>query len=158
LLSTFNPAANPVLDFASVGEVCPNPDCTDAPAIVKFGSTAAGRQRYQCHHCRKTFSENTGTLFYNKHTPADEIVETLALIAEGSRISSLARVKGFKEDTILNWVRQAAQHAEAVEEVLLRDYHVERAQIDGLWSYVGNKGQKKGTPRPRRPASSGARP
>lgn len=145
-------------DLAQVGEFCPNPDCTDAPAIVKFGTTAAGRQRYRCNHCQKTFSENTGTLFYNKHTPPEEIVETLALIAEGSRISSLARVKGFKEETILNWVRQAGAHAEAIEEVLLRDYRVARAQIDGLWSYVGHKGKKGGTSRPRPRASSGARP
>ncbi|MGI9174820.1 MAG: transposase [Rhodothermales bacterium] len=144
-------------EFARVGEVCPDPACTAAPAIVKFGTTAAGRQRYRCTHCRKTFSENTGTLFYNKHTPPDEIIETLALIAEGSRISSLARVKGFKQDTILSWVRQAAEQAEAVEEVLLSDYRVERAQIDGLWSLVGNKGEKKATPRPRRAANSGAR-
>jgi len=43
------------------------------------------------------------------------------LIAEGSRISSLARVKGHKEDTIVAWIRDAAEHAEAIEEVLMSD-------------------------------------
>jgi transposase-like protein len=150
-------------DFARVGDFCPDPDCPNhadtasSGGIVKFGKTAAGRQRYRCNGCGKTFSENTGTLFYNKHTPPEEIIEALALIAEGSRISSLARVKGYKEDTILSWLRQAAEHAEAVEDVLMRDYHVARGQLDGLWSYVGNKGQKKATPRRTAPASSGAR-
>jgi transposase-like protein len=46
-------------------------------------------------------------------------VQTLALVAEGVRISSLSRAKGCKEDTILRWLREAAQHAEAVEDVLL---------------------------------------
>jgi hypothetical protein len=72
-----------------------------------------------------------------------EILETLALLAEGSRISSLSRAKGHKEDTILSWLRQAADHAEQVEEVLLAEYQVKRAQLDALWSYVGNKGEKK---------------
>jgi hypothetical protein len=27
--------------------------------------------------------------------------------------------------------------------VLLADYHLTRGQIDGLWAYVGNKGEKK---------------
>jgi uncharacterized protein (DUF433 family) len=66
-------------------------------------------------------------------------------LAEGSRISSLSRVKGFKEDTILAWLRAAAQQSEQVEEVLLADFQVERAQLDALWSYVGNKGEKKAT-------------
>ncbi len=150
-------------NLARTGDVCLNADCatyadTAAADIVRFGTTAAGRQRYRCNACGKTFSVNTGTLFYNKRTPPEQITETLALVAEGSRISSLARVKGFKEDTILSWVRQAGEHAAAVEEVLLRDHHVERAQIDGLWSYVGHKGKKGGTRSQRPPANSGARP
>jgi hypothetical protein len=37
-------------------------------------------------------------------------------------ISSLARAKGFKADTILEWLGEAAQHAEeAVEEVSERE-------------------------------------
>jgi hypothetical protein len=67
----------------------------------------------------------------------------LAFLAEGIRISSLSRVKGHKEDTILAWLRDAAAHAEAIEEVLLAKYEIERGQLDALWAYVGNKGEKK---------------
>ena len=65
------------------------------------------------------------------------------MLAEGSRISSLSRAKGHKEDTILKWLREAARHAEQIEEVLMVNYKVKRAQLDALWSYVGNKGEKK---------------
>jgi hypothetical protein len=98
-------------ELAGVGdfcpnEICPNESCPDAGKtdegnivgnIVKYGTTAKGLQRYRCKTCRKTFSENTGTIFYNKHTSAGEIIETLALIAEGSRVASLSRVKGYGE-------------------------------------------------------------
>ena len=77
------------------------------------------------------------------------MLETLALLAEGSRISSLARAKGFKEDTILTWLREAAQHAEQVEAVLLADFPIQRGQLDALWAYVGNKGEKKSIQRLR---------
>jgi hypothetical protein len=80
------------------------------------------------------------------------------LIAEGSRISSLARVKGHKEDTIIAWIRDAAEHAEAIEEVLMSEYSIERGQLDGLWAYVQNKGKKKTIQRPTKPASSGDLP
>ena len=91
----------------------------------------------------ETFTETTGTIFYRRRTSAKEIMETLALIAEGDRISSLSRVKGYKEDTILDWVKAAGEHAQVVEAVLLADYGLDRGQIDGLWSYVGHQGEKK---------------
>jgi hypothetical protein len=65
------------------------------------------------------------------------------LLAEGSRISSLTRVKGYKEDTIWSWLREAARHTQELEDVLLKDYQIKRGQLDGLWAYVGNKGEKK---------------
>jgi len=137
--------------FAQVGDFCPNEICPDygklqsdqQQNIIKFGTTKAGRQRHKCKNCGKTFTETKGTLFYRRRTPETEIIETLAHIAEGNRISSLVRTKGHKEDTIIDWVRAAGQHAEAVEEVLLSDYQLSRGQIDGLWAYVGNKGEKK---------------
>jgi transposase-like protein len=139
--------------FAKTGEFCPNEACSDygklqngrQQNLVKFGKTRKGVQRFRCQACGKTFTETKGTIFYRRRTPEHEILETLAFLAEGSRISSLSRVKGFKEDTILAWLRAAAQHAEQVEEVLLADFRVERAQLDALWSYVGNKGEKKAT-------------
>lgn len=138
-------------EFAQVGDFCPNETCTDYGKrqsdqqhnIVKYGKTKAGRQRYKCNTCEATFTETKGTIFYRRRTPEDEIIGTLALIAEGSRISSLVRAKGHKEDTIIDWIREAGQHAEVIEEVLLSEYQLTRGQIDGLWAYVGNKGEKK---------------
>jgi hypothetical protein len=88
-------------------------------------------------------TETKGTIFYRRRTREAEIIETLALIAEGDRINSLARVKGHKPDTIIDGVREAGEHAEAVEVVLLANDELSRGQLDGLWAYVGNKGEKK---------------
>ena len=145
--------------FAQVGEVCPNSECAYAGRrdgrIVKFGQSRQGRQRYRCQHCGKCFCERTGTIFYGKRKPEEMILETLSLLSEGARISSIARTKGIKEDTILQWAREAGWHAEAVEEVLLRDYELSACQLDGLWSFVQNKGEKKTMKRPMTPVSSG---
>ena len=137
--------------FAKTGDFCPHPECSEygklqdekQKNIRKYGKTKRGVQRYQCCTCKGTFTATTGTLFYGKHTSEDEILETLALLAEGSRISSLSRVKGYKEDTILSWLREAREHLEAVEEILLKNYRVTRGQLDAMWGYVGNKGEKK---------------
>lgn len=148
--------------LASAGTFCPKKECrhyarVDESNIIKFGRSRQGVQRYQCKSCASTFTATRGTLFYRKRTPLKDILETLALLAEGVRISSLARAKGFKEDTILSWLREAARHSEAVvEEVLLADYQLSKAQVDGLWAYVRHKGQKGATRRAHRPESSGA--
>jgi transposase-like protein len=151
--------------FAGVGEFCPNESCSEYSKlqsneqrnIKKAGRTKRGHQRYQCKNCKQTFTETKGTIFYRRRTSEEEILETLGLIAEGVRISSLARVKGHKEDTILDWLRSAAEHAEEIEEILMADYHLEQGQLDALWSYVGNQGEKRAIQKPRRRESSGER-
>ena len=130
--------------LVSVGDFCPNSECEyygdlEAKVIIGYGKTRDGRQRYQCKACKKTFNERKGTMFYNRKTEEKDILECLALLAEGVRISSISRSKGFKEDTILAFLREAAHHAEAVEAVLLNDYKISSVQIDGLWTYVGHK-------------------
>ena len=138
--------------LARTKDFCPNRACPDygklqsdqvQANIKKLGKTRRGVQRYQCKTCGKTFTETTGTIFYRKHAQADEILEVLALLAEGNRISTITRVKGIKEDTILRWLREAARHADELDAALMKDFHIQRAQIDGLWSFVKNKGEKK---------------
>ena len=150
-------------NLVHVGDFCPNEACPDYGKlqshqqrnIKKAGKTKKGRQRYQCKTCGRTFTETKGTIFYRRRTSEGEIIETLALVAEGVRVSSLARAKGHKEDTILDWIRDAAQHAEAIEEVLMADYQLSRGQLDALWSYVGNKGEKGAIRKRRKAVGSG---
>jgi transposase-like protein len=131
-------------ELASVSDFYPNPECehygdVEAKIIIRYGKTKDGRQRFQCKTCKQTFNERKGTLFYQRKTDEKDIVECLALLTEGSRISSISRAKGIKEDTILSFLREAAHHAEQVEAILLNDYQISQVQIDGLWTYVGHK-------------------
>ncbi len=134
--------------FVDVGQFCPYEECDDYQQvgqgnIIQYGKSRQGQQRYQCKTCKRTFNEHTGTVFYGRKRSETEILECLALLAEGVRISSISRTKGIKEDTILAWLRAAARHAEQVEAVLLNEYRIGPAQIDGLWTYVGRKESKK---------------
>lgn len=138
--------------LAKPGDFCPNKSCPkyqkleDNPAkpnIIKAGKTKAGVQRYECKTCHQTFTKTKGTMFYRKQTSADQILETLALLAEGNRVSSLTRVKGIKEDTILAWMREAAEHSDSVSDALLKDFRIKRGQLDGMWLFIQKKGPKK---------------
>lgn len=138
-------------ELVEVGGFCPNKGCPaygkvqtpEQRNIIKYGFTRSGHQRYECETCKKCFVETSGTIFYRRRTSEEEILKVLAQIAEGSRISSLTRTTGHKEDTILKWLREAGKHSEELEAILLSKYQVSRGQIDGLWAFVQNKGEKR---------------
>ena len=100
--------------------------------MLRYGKTQAGRQRWQCQGCQKTFTERQGTLFYPRKTDEQDILECLAVLAEGTRISSLSRAQSLKADPLLSLLREAAQHVEHVAAMLLNDYQISQVQIDGL--------------------------
>ena len=128
---------------------CWNPNCTDYGLvnrgnIRRFGRTQAGTQRYQCRTCGSTFVETIGTVFYGRHHAQDTILECLALLAERNSLAAIHRVKGIKEETVMDWLRIAADHVERIEALLLANFQLSRAQLDALWTYVGHKGEKGG--------------
>ena len=134
--------------LAQAGSYCPNKGCNEygkieAGNIVKYGKSPQGRQRYQCRVCKKVFNERVGTLFYGKRTAAKDIVESLAMVAEGVGIRAASRVKGIKHDTLSAWLREAGGQAQQVEAVLLQNYHWRASQIDALWTYVRRKERKR---------------
>lgn len=137
-----------------VGSYCPNRTCVrfqqvNADNLICYGKIRQGKQRYQCKQCGKTFSVWTGTMFYRRRTPVPTILEALAMLAEGMRIRSVARVKGVKADTVQRWLFRAAGHALSVEAALLEHYPLKACQIDALWTYVQRKKSSLGARRDR---------
>ena len=134
--------------LATAGSFCPNRECSQYGKVgqgnmVGYGKSRQGRQRYQCRVCKEVFNERKGTFFYKKRTAVKDIVESLAMVAEGMGIRAVARVKGIKHDTLSAWLREAGSQAQQVEEVLLQDYYWSASQIDALWTYVRSKERKR---------------
>lgn len=129
------------------GSFCWNRDCpdysiTDHGNIVKYGRTGKGTQRLKCTSCESVFVENKGTVFYGRHHSPKEILECLAMLAERNSLAAIHRVKGIKEETVMDWLREAANHVEEIEALLLSNHHLTRVQLDAMWTYVGHKGEK----------------
>lgn len=149
--------------LGEVGNFCPHEGCAaygevGAGNIIQYGMSKQGVQRYYCKRCERAFNANYGTLFYRRRKSADSIIETLALLAKGTSLSAVVEAKGYKEETVRSWLEEAARHVEQVSVVLLQDYDVSAAQVDGLWSFVAHKGSKKGLKRVPLRERSGAVP
>src|SRR5262245_59380123 len=140
---------------------CWNTNCSaygqlDLGNIGKFGHTPAGVQRYQCRICGRTFVETIGTVFYGRRRPQETILDCLALRASRNSLAAIHRVTGVKEETVMAWLHIAAAHIERTCALLLAKYKLTRAQLDAMWAYVGNKGEKGAMSKPMSAAPSGA--
>jgi hypothetical protein len=78
------------------------------------------------------------------------------MLAERNSLAAIHRVKGVKEETVMAWLCIAAAHVERIEALLLANYKLSRAQLDAMWAYVGNKGEKGAMPKPTSVVPSGA--
>src|SRR5918912_4558758 len=147
--------------LVSPASFCWNPACRDYGKVEignirRFGRTQKGTQRYQCRTCDGTFVETIGTVFYGRHHSQETILECLALLAERNSLAAIHRVKGIKEETVMDWLRIAAAPVERIEALLLANFHLTRAQLDAMWTYVGHKGEKGGAKSKTTVAPSGA--
>ena len=120
---------------------CPNTECPD------YGKVGAGNMRIHCSKdrrlrcatCNTRFSTRQGTIFYNLKTEEEKVLTALKMLAERNSARATARTLGTNEDTVLEWLAKAGQHADEVSSLLIRKLNVSQAQIDELWSFVGKK-------------------
>jgi transposase-like protein len=131
---------------------CPNPACA-APHVVRNGSIK-GRQRYHCRGCGAWFGATHGTPLYRLHTPPEEIARALLIAMRRGSLRAAEEVTGHKYETISHWLQLAANHAEALTAVPVRDLQLSTLEVDEFWSFVKRK--RATSPRVTRPRSATA--
>ncbi len=136
-------------------EACPQFGKVGEGNIRRYGKSRQGVQRLQCKACKKVFAATRGTPFYGVHDP-EKMLSALAMLCERPSLRGVQRALGVKPDTLSEWLGKAAAHVSVMERLLQERYKVTRAQLDGLWAYVGHKGEKGGARKRRSGAPSGA--
>lgn len=121
--------------------VCPNPRCRyyleeEGKDIIKKGKYPSGHQRYYCKHCKTYFMETNETPLYWKHLSKEEIIRICKLLVEKNGIRSIERITGHHRDTISRLLEDLAEHAEAVNDILLKEVKLSPIEVDELWSAV----------------------
>jgi hypothetical protein len=77
------------------------------------------------------------------------------MLAERNSLAAIHRIKGIKEETVMDWLRKAANHVEEIEALMLANYPLTRVQLDAMWTYVGHKGEKADVTKNQSGAASG---
>lgn len=90
---------------------------------------------------------------YRLKTPPAEVAHALLVVLRRGSLLAAAELTGHTYETIGRWLRQAAAHAAALTDALVRDLHLTAVAVDAFWSFV----RQKGALLPRMaPASAGA--
>jgi transposase-like protein len=116
---------------------CPNPQCAQS-RVVRNGSHR-GKPRYQCRSCKTYFGDTQGTPMYRLKTPAKEVAQALLIVMRRGSLRAAEEITGHTYETISEWLKRAAMHAEALTQVLASDLHLNQVEIDEFWSFVQKK-------------------
>jgi transposase-like protein len=115
------------------GVTCPR--CA-APAAVRWGSFA-GRQRYRCKSCRRTFSDLTRTAFaYTKKI--DSWPHYLVLMRQGRTLRTSALMLGIHVSTAFRW-RHALLTPMRIADSTVLDGTVELMELSFAHSLKGSR-------------------
>ncbi len=126
----------------------PCPHC-ESEKVSKHGHKA-GRQRFRCRSCGKTFTSTYGTPLYRLHTPAGEIALALLIVMRRGSLSAAEEITGHKYETVGRWLRLAGAQAQAITEALVRELALSVVEVDAFWSFVKKSTERLEQQTPRR--------
>jgi len=74
---------------------------------------------------------------YRLRTPPQEVCRALLVVMRRGSLRAAEEITGHKKyETIGRWLRLAAEHAEALSEVLVHDLKLSALEVDEFWSFV----------------------
>src|ERR687888_192896 len=129
------------------GQPCPNPDCSHyrlmdrgTMSAISTSLTQSGKRRiFRCSACEQPFSETRDTVFFGLRSPEEKVMMALKMLLVKVALSDIGFVLGVTEETVLEWLRRAAQKAHEINAHLLRDLPVTQVQLDEMWSFIRRK-------------------
>jgi IS1 family transposase/transposase-like protein len=126
------------------GQPCPNPDCSHYRLMdrgnmsaISTSLTQSGKRRiFRCSGCEQPFSETRDTVFFGLRSPEEKVMMALKMLLVKVALSDIGFVLGVTEETVLEWLRRAAQKAHEINTHLLRDLPVTQVQLDEMWHFI----------------------
>jgi len=96
-----------------------------------------------CLICKKRFSENRGTVFFDSRLPKETVVSILEHVVEGNGMRKTSRLEDVHLQTVIRYTRLAGEHAEKLHDELV-DFSPEHGG-DSVRREVGFRSEKTKT-------------
>ena len=128
-----------VADEASRSARCPH--CS-GDKLQRWGTTAAGEQRYRCKSCTKSFTGLTGTPL-NRVRHKGLLLQYAACMKDGMSVRDTADVLGMHRNVVFRWRHRLMPQLNKHQPGALEGV----AEVDEAFFRESFKGQKRGMPR-----------
>jgi len=110
--------------------------------LIRNGHASNGKQKYYCKSCKRRSRENPAPNGY----PVERREEILRSYQERSSLRGLTRTFGVARNTVSDWLKKKAAKLPPLSKTLvepdINDPESADMEIDELWSFVDNKGNK----------------
>ena len=113
------------------------PECGSLD-LVKNGHDYKGSQKFRCKTCNRY-----GTLQAQKGSSDQRQADVKRAVLERSSLRGLGRIFAMSRQTISRWLQSGVHQVPAIAESLLPAEVDDVLELDELWSFVGNKTQKR---------------
>ena len=110
----------------------------------RFGKHRNGLRRFQCPHCKRTYTEPHQLSLGEMYVPKDKIALLLQMLLEGNSIRSTMRITGIDQNTIMKALVLAGDRCEKVMARLIVKVPVKDVQADEIWSFIQKKQKQCG--------------
>ena len=125
---------------------CPNSRCADH-GKKGGGNNVRMERRYgmnqvallRCRTCKRTFSENRGTPFFELRLPYEKLYQVLTALVRCGSIRGTADTVGVDKNTVMRILRVAGEKMKEFNEFMLRNLKMNQVQCDEFWTFVGTK-------------------
>lgn len=121
-------------------------DRGNVSAISTYLTKSGQRRIFRCKACQTTFSETRETVFFDLRTPEEKVIMALKMLLVRVSLSNICFVLGITEETILEWLRRAADRAAQINLHLLRELPVTEVQLDEMWNFIERKHSTQSDP------------
>ncbi|MEL6408735.1 MAG: IS1 family transposase [Chloroflexota bacterium] len=118
-----------------ITHTCPDCGSTD---IVKNGHDYKGDQKFHCKKCNRY-----GTLNAEKGYQRERREQVKRAVLERVSLRGIGRIFNMSRHTVSRWLKQWLQDAPSIEDTLYPMQWGDVLELDELWSFVGNKSQKR---------------
>ena len=89
--------------------------------------------------CRKVFTDARDNTLDGMYLPMDKAEFVLKLLLEGNSVSSVERLTGVHQKTILKLLVLAGERCEKIMGRYVRNVQVRDVEMDEVWSFIGKK-------------------
>jgi transposase-like protein len=113
--------------------------CGNVSAIATYLTQSGKRRIFRCRTCATHFAETRETVFFDLRTSEEKVMMALKMLLVRVDLAGICFVLGVTEETVLAWLRRAAQQAEAINHHLLRHLPVTQVQLDEMWNFIERK-------------------